>query len=329
MNIKSIGYLGIGAPDPAEWLRYGVDILGMMAARNIPGQTWGMPQQEKEDTPSVQGVAEDGSVYLKMDERQWRIGVHPNTENKGILYLGLEVNDKPALDEAVTELSDQGLDVRMGSRQEADGRAVSGIAYLSDPAGNNLELFYGPTTDYQFRSEIEGLEFVAGHLGLGHVNIFVPNLAESYDFYTQVLGFKLSDYIRFGPEAALKFIRCNARHHSLAMVEMGDFGGLQHLMIEMKTIDDVGKTLDRAMAHGIKITSSLGRHRNDGALSFYMRSPFGFDVEVGCECLQLDDTWTVNEFCEGDVWGHEGLAEAVFEASEVLKAKKPKQEVSS
>ena len=116
-------------------------------------------------------------------------------------------------------------------------------------------------------------------------------------------------------------MHCNERHHSLAMVDMGNINGLQHAMFEMKTIDDVGKALDRAMAAGVKITSTLGRHRNDGMLSFYMRSPFGFDVEIGCDCLLIDDSWTVNEFCEGDVWGHQGLVEAVQEASAAIKAK--------
>jgi len=319
MNIKSLGYMGIGAPDPEVWLKYAVDVIGMMPARAIPGEGWGIPQAGVSRNDS--GIAADGSVYLKMDDRQWRIAVHQSTESRGLLYLGLEVEDRLALDAAITELEAQGIEVRNGTEAEAYTRAVSGIAYLQDPAGNPLELFYGPTTDYNFCSPHHGQEFVAGHLGLGHLNIFVENLEPNFDFYTRVLGFKLSDYIRMGPDAALKFLRCNERHHSIALIGMGDVHGLQHAMFEMKTIDDVGKALDRAMAKGVKITSTLGRHRNDGMLSFYMSSPFGFDVEIGCDCLLIDDSWTVNEFCEGDVWGHHGLVEAVTASSEALRTK--------
>ncbi len=319
MNIKSVGYMGIGAPDPKVWLEYAVDIIGMMPARAIPGDGWGIPQGEASRNET--GIAADGSAYLKMDDRQWRLAVHPSETHHGLLYLGLELEDNLALEEAVLELQDKGIDVRVGSEAEAGNRAVSGIAYLQDPAGNALELFYGPTRDYNFSSPHHGQEFVAGHLGIGHMNIFVEELEPNYDFYTRLLGFKLTDYIKMGPGAALKFLRCNERHHSLAIIGMGDFNGLQHAMFEMKTIDDVGKTLDRAMAKGIKITSSLGRHRNDGMLSFYMSSPFGFDVEIGCGCLLIDDTWTVNEFCEGDVWGHHGLVEAVMASSESVRTK--------
>lgn len=319
MNIKSIGYMGIGAPDPEAWLEYAVDVIGMMPSRAIPGQGWGVPQAG--ETRNETGVAVDGSVYLKMDDRQWRVAVHPNQANRGLLYLGLEVEDKLALEKTVAELDDHGIEVRVGTEAEAYARAVSGIAYLQDPAGNDLELFYGPIKDYNFFSPHHGQEFVAGHLGLGHLNIFVEELEANYNFYTRVLGFKLTDYIRMGPDAALKFLRCNERHHSIAIVGMGDFNGLQHAMFEMKNIDDVGRTLDRAITKGVKITSTLGRHRNDGMLSFYMSSPFGFDVEIGCDCLLIDDSWTVNEFCEGDVWGHHGLVEAVMASSEAVRSK--------
>lgn len=319
MKIKSVGYMGIGVADSTAWLSFATEVIGMMPARNIPGQSWGMPQAGSAEEAETPGVAEDGSVYLKMDERQWRIAVHPQQEKQGLLYLGLEVENEIALEQSLAELQSLGITVNIGSVQDARSRAVSGIAYLQDPAGNNLELFYGPTTDYNFSSPISGQEFVAGHLGIGHLNLFVDDLTASFDFYTRVLGFKLTDYIRAGEEGAVKFMRCNERHHSLAMVGMGKINGLQHAMFEMKTIDDVGKTLDRAMANNIPITSSLGRHRNDGMLSFYMRSPSGFDVEIGCDCLLVDDTWTVNEFCEGDVWGHQGLMQAVIDSGEFIK----------
>lgn len=317
MNIKSLGYLGIASPSPAQWLSYAVDVVGMMPARAIPGEGWGTPQSATQHNAT--GVAADGSVYLKMDDRQWRIAVHPSDQREGLAYLGLEVEDKLALEASVVELEAAGVAVRVGSEEEARGRAVSGIAYFTDPAGHALELFYGPTQDYNFHSPCNGQQFVAGHLGIGHMNIFVEDLEANYEFYTRVLGFKLSDYIRMGPDSALKFLRCNERHHSIALIGMGDIRGLQHVMFEMRDIDDVGKTLDRAMAREVTISSTLGRHRNDGMLSFYMRSPSSFDVEIGCGCLLIDDSWTVNEFCEGDVWGHHGLVDAVMATGESLR----------
>lgn len=314
MNIKSLGYIGLGSRDPRAWLAYGTQVLGLMPARAIPGQGWA-PDRDRGDP----GVGPDGTVYLKMDERQWRLAVHPTDGAADLLYLGLELAGPLEFEAGVAELRAEGIAVRLGTPAESYARAVTRIAFLHDPSGNALELFYGPTTDYNFASPVAGQRFVAGHLGLGHVNLFVREQARCFDFYTRLLGFRLSDYIRYGPDSALQFLRCNPRHHSLAMVDLGSGNALQHMLLEMANIDDVGRTLDRARQAGVSIVSSLGRHRNDGMLSFYMRSPGGFDVEIGCDGKLLDDTWSPNEFCEGDVWGHDGLVEAVIAAGEAAR----------
>ena len=50
----------------------------------------------------------------------------------------------------------------------------------------------------------------------------------------------------------------------------------------------------------------VGRHTNDRMLSFYSRSPSGFDVEFGCEGIRVDDeTWVVDEITAASEWGHQ------------------------
>ena len=41
------------------------------------------------------------------------------------------------------------------------------------------------------------------------------------------------------------------------------------------------------------MSASLGRHVNDKMLSFYMKTPGGFDCEYGCEGMQVtdDENW--------------------------------------
>jgi hypothetical protein len=38
MDIRSLGYVGIGAPDPRVWLEYATDIIGLMPARACAGE---------------------------------------------------------------------------------------------------------------------------------------------------------------------------------------------------------------------------------------------------------------------------------------------------
>ncbi len=128
------------------------------------------------------------------------------------------------------------------------------------------------------------------------------------DFYTRVLGFRLTDYVILGEGMSVQFLRCTPRRHSVALTAVGPMQGVHHIMFEVEDIDQVGYALERATRGGHAITATLGRHRNDRVLSFYMRSPAGFEVEIGCGARLIDErTWVVNHFTGGDEWGHHGL----------------------
>ena len=60
------------------------------------------------------------------------------------------------------------------------------------------------------------------------------------------------------------------------------------------------------LAGNVKMSATLGRHVNDKMLSFYMKTPGGFDVEFGCEGLQVDDKdWIARESTAVSLWGHD------------------------
>ena len=188
MDIKAVGYVGIGAADPKTWLSYGTGVLGLMPARAVPGESWGPPLgptvAASGPASGGRGIAEDGSVYLKMDERQWRIGVHPSDTHRGLMYLGLEVAGEPELEQAIAELRANQISVERGTEADAFARAVTGIARCLDPSGNRLELYYGPTIDYNFRSPIADQRFVARPPGVRHFIFFVQGGRGGPGFFT-------------------------------------------------------------------------------------------------------------------------------------------------
>jgi 3,4-dihydroxy-9,10-secoandrosta-1,3,5(10)-triene-9,17-dione 4,5-dioxygenase len=320
MQIRQLGYMGLQAPDPKAWLDFATRVVGLMPARVLPGEPWGMPGQPGSGPPSGgSGVATDGSVFLKVDDWQWRVAVYADA-TPGIRYLGFEVAGPAELDAAVAELGQRGLAVTRATPAELDARAVHGMAHLRDPAGNRIELFHGVTRDHKFASPAGVPGFVTGPLGVGHAVLLVPDLDAALGFWCGALGFRLSDCVMFGPSQGVWFLRCNARHHSVALVHVGPIGGMHHVLFEMPSIDDVGRAYDRAQEAGLPITTTLGRHRNDAMFSFYVKSPAGFDVEVGCQGLLVDDaTWTPNRFVEGDVWGHKGLTAEALESGPAAK----------
>jgi 3,4-dihydroxy-9,10-secoandrosta-1,3,5(10)-triene-9,17-dione 4,5-dioxygenase len=54
------------------------------------------------------------------------------------------------------------------------------------------------------------------------------------------------------------------------------------------------------------MSATLGRHTNDKMLSFYIKTPGGFDIEFGCEGLEVEDTsWVARESTAVSLWGHD------------------------
>jgi 3,4-dihydroxy-9,10-secoandrosta-1,3,5(10)-triene-9,17-dione 4,5-dioxygenase len=310
VQLAGLGYVGIAAPDPVAWRDFAVDVCGLVPSAIVPGPR---PQGLALPSPDAGGIAPDGTAFLKMDRRQWRIAVHRADPSgrfgqPGLAYLGFELRSRDDFERAIDAVRAHGVEVRASDEDECAARSVERLAVLSDPFGHRLELFQAPIVDDAFQSPT-GIAFKTGGLGMGHAVLYVPDVEAGLAFYRDVLGFRRTDYMTFGPDGmGIHFLRCTARHHSLALLQVGDLTGLQHVMLEATTLDGVGGALDRAIASGIPITSSLGRHRNDKTVSFYMRGPTGFDIEIGWDGLLVGDDWVEHEFAGGgDDWGHHGL----------------------
>lgn len=118
---------------------------------------------------------------------------------------------------------------------------------------------------------------------IGHAVIFASDLERSKRFYTEVLGFKVSDvYDGTLMPGGMVFLRCNADHHCLALVGGGDEKqdrSLHHLAFELATLDEVFRARDHLVKHGAKITYQ-GRRRAGCQVSVEFLDPDGHHLEL-------------------------------------------------
>lgn len=293
MGIRSLGYLRIETTDIAAWREYGLKVLGM-----------------------VEGSGPDPeALYLRMDEFPARLVLVPG-EHDRLDRSGWEVATAGELDEIRASLDAAGVPFKEGTSDELADRRVAELISFADPSGNTLEVFHGAALYHRRVVSPYGHRFVTEEQGLGHVVLSTSDDAAALVFYRDVLGFRLRDSMRLAPElvgrdadgepAWLRFFGCNSRHHSLAFLPMPTQSGIVHLMVEVENVDDVGLTLDRAYRRKVPMSATLGRHVNDLMLSFYMRTPSGFDVEFGAEGRQVDDgSWIARESTAVSLWGHD------------------------
>ncbi|MEV5646796.1 VOC family protein [Nocardia sp. NPDC052254] len=284
MEIKQLGYLGLNAREPEAFAAYGTDILGMQRV-----------------------TGEDGAIHFRIDDRHHRVTVEQSDRDGGA-YYGWELDGADALADALNQLSDNDILPVEATARELEIRRVAGMAHFVDPAGNRVELYHGATDgEGAFTSARDVEQFVTGDLGLGHVVLASPDVAALQRFYTEVLGFKVSDTMREPFTAS--FMHTNPRHHSIAFVD-GPFFGihepfLHHFMLEVPDMDQVGRTYDLVLDRDVPVAMSLGRHTNDKVFSFYAQSPVGVHTEFGFGGVLIDDeTWEVTEIPGPDLWGH-------------------------
>ncbi len=288
--ISSLGYLRIESADTGAWREFGTKILGLSEGRG----------------------PDPDAVYLRMDDFPARLIIVPG-ERERLLAAGWEVADERTLGEVAHILAGAGVPVKAADAAELADRRVGGLLHVDDPSGNSLEIFCGAALDSRPHISPYGNQFVTADQGLGHVVLPAADDEETLSFYTDLLGFRLRDSMRLpgeffgqpGSQVWMRFLGCCPRHHSLALAPMTPAAGIVHLMIEVATLDDVGRALDRGIRRNQTISSTLGRHANDLMVSFYVRTPGGFDIEYGTDGRLVDDsTWVSRESTAVSLWGH-------------------------
>lgn len=303
MGIKALGYVVIETTKPDIWDKYLTDIVGVMRAAD-PG---------------------DGAAHYRIDDRPFRFRIERGVRDE-LTAAAYELADAAAFDAMAAAISAAGRPVEQGSAAEAAVRGVTAFFRTSDPAGNGLEFYHGDSRDdVAFISPAGVKGFVTGDMGMGHAVFAAPNFDEVHQFYSDVVGFRDTDIPRFhfspdpaDPGMGFAFMHAdNGRHHSIAIGQSPiPPSRCVHLMLEMHDLLDVGRCHDRMRLADIPESATLGTHVNDQMTSFYMQTPAGFDLEIGCDPLVIDPaTWTATAHQQISEWGHvwawqKALAEA-------------------
>lgn len=287
-SVKELAYAVYEVSSLADWEHFGASLLGLQVAESNASR-----------------------LTLRTDQKAHRWICVPGTADD-VTATGYEVGSDAELDELIGQLRAAGAPVAEGSAELAAERKVDRVVITADPLGYRLELVVNlHDADTPFESKVMLGGFVTGAGGAGH-QVLIDHGHDRkpvLDFYTGVLGFKISDFIDEelapGFTASVAFLHCNGRHHTLALANMPFPKKTHHIMCEVRDIRDVGLAYDRCMDARQPFEMTLGMHPNDKMFSFYVRTPSGFNVEYGWGGLVIDDaTWQVQHLDKLSSWGH-------------------------
>lgn len=286
MGVNSLGYVALNVTDMPAWQKLLTSVFGV----------------------EFNLTADGSSAIVRIDEYQQRFTLY-RTDADGVAAIGWEVSTLSRLEALAEQLKGQGITVEPGSKALCAERRVKALYRFHEPhIGVETEIYYGPLIAQSPFTPSRGISGfnTAGGLGLGHIVYWVKDLQATLDFYMNIMGFRISDYIAWDDNDAV-FLHCNPRHHTLAVMAEapGRPGGkLNHILLEAKSIDDIGYGYDIARDTQVPILIEVGKHTNDHMQSFYLGTPSGFGMEYGYGARLVDEDWEVKNYDQPMLWGH-------------------------
>jgi catechol 2,3-dioxygenase-like lactoylglutathione lyase family enzyme len=169
-----------------------------------------------------------------------------------------------------------------GLRCEVRNDPSPGIAKMlafEDPKGTVCEVF-ATQTPIANNQPVAGI----GPLKLGHLAYVVDDPKRFADFYTHVLGFRVSDWIADW----FVFLRCGPDHHTINFVR-GKRTQMHHIAFELKDWAHIQTACDFLGSKNIPIIWGPGRHGPGHNVYTYHRNPDDQIVEMFTELDKMLD----------------------------------------
>jgi catechol 2,3-dioxygenase-like lactoylglutathione lyase family enzyme len=140
---------------------------------------------------------------------------------------------------------------------------------------------------------------------LGHTLRFTPNFEHELDFYTRVLGMRLSD--RSQCIVAFLHVAGGSAHHIFGFIA-GDRPGYHHASFEVANIDEIGLGATRLIDKGYRNGWGFGRHVIGSNFFYYVRDPWNSLAEYFCDIdyIPAGMNWQATNYSPEDalyVWG--------------------------
>jgi catechol-2,3-dioxygenase len=253
VNVVKLGFVGLHVADRDNMKRHFHEIIGLPVSEESPEGT-----------------------YLACGNEQHAISLHPSAGRKGIRHFGLRIDRRVSLADALKGLTAAGLKAQ---RKSDVFPGIAETIEMTDPDGYTVFLY----SDSAPAPAPYGAQGV-GPFKLGHVALFVENSPKSAKYYTDVFGFRWSDWC----EDLFVFMRCNADHHSLNLTNNAR-RGMFHVAFELRDFSHIGRACDILSANEVPIVWGPGRHGMGHNLFAYHRDPEGNTVEFMAEMDRMSD----------------------------------------
>ena len=281
VKVKRLAHVGLWARDVVAQARFYRQVLGF-ALRNTS------------DSSSDQDVdLENANVFLFLGDEHHSIGLfsdrRPHAGNgrnpfqrSHLHHLSFEVDTDAELAALAARLNLAGIEVKL---EERDGHPEMGdTLWFSDPDGNRIEISVTPDDALAPSPTIaRGRRAGLRPYRLQHIALQTLHLEMMVEFYTEALGFDISDWLL--RECA--WLRCNNDHHTIMLIQ-GKMD-IDHVGYSVTNGPELLNWADNLSRYQTPVLWGPGRHGAGNDLFLRMADAEGIHIELSAELQQYYD----------------------------------------
>lgn len=259
--------------------------------KDFYNEVWGLSTVEEDGDKSwLRGTGQEHHIL--------RLEKGPQNALGGVSFA---LGTPQEVDQAAKGLEALGIPLLREPGRLDDAGGGYGLA-LVDPEGRLIEL----TADVYAVASQEPAGRRAVPRKIAHVVLNTVDIDMATDFYTQVLGMRISDW----SEHQMAFLRCNSEHHVIAF-NQAPWTAVNHVAYEMQSIDHFMRGIGSLKTHGIAPQWGPGRHGPGDNTFSYFTDPAGLVCEYTSDVAQVDeDNWLCRTWKRtpelSDQWGIAG-----------------------
>jgi catechol-2,3-dioxygenase len=274
-SLRSVSLL---VPDPA-------------AATEFYSEVWGLSAVERGDTTAwLRGTGAEHHI-LHLDRY----------EQNALGKIAFALRTRSDVDAAARALAELGVPVVREPGALDDAAGGYGLQFV-DPEGRLIEL----SVDLLAVPHLGSAGSAAMPRKVAHVVLNTVDIDAATQFYTRVLGMRVSDW----SEHQMAFLRCNSDHHAIAFNQAA-WTSLNHVAYEMPSMDGFMRGIGNLRRSGISPQWGPGRHGPGDNTFSYFTDPAGLVCEYTSEVAQIEeDSWLCRVWPRtaelSDQWGTAG-----------------------
>jgi catechol 2,3-dioxygenase-like lactoylglutathione lyase family enzyme len=252
IHVRRLGHATLTTPDIARQIAYYTEVVGLtLIAR----------EKDRAFLATRQGLE---AVALEQGK--------PNA----LARLSFQVAPGSDLADVARDLCAHGIACE---RRRDVSPGISEAVSFTDIKGTAIDIF----ADYEFAKEDRALAGIMP-IKLGHVAYRVTDVQAVVKFYTDVLGFRVSDW----RDDTFAFLRCGPDHHTVNFV-VDPEPQLHHIAFEVKDWAEIQRACEWLAQNGIHLVWGPGRHIIGHNIAIYHRNADKMRVEFFCEMDQMKD----------------------------------------